>query len=412
MRLLNSLKNKSSTLGRKVKSADKLLKISFLAGLAIFTLSIFLFKFEILAELSVKEYQRLDVARSLHNLIANPTDLFNGLLQRISVKLLPNHEIFALRLPVALMLLSSIGFIASSLYIRFRNRYLPYTYIVLAISSPWLILLAHQGYLPGIDLIFFLSLLVLSFLTITSTNLRLRRKSFFFIAGTASLASILLQPLGIPITIILSICLYRSTELKYQIIGFKKPAKLTAALIALMPIAIGSFIIFKNHQFIQIISGIETFKNPAEILQNLIEVTKSIFGIDQSKPLNSGTNRPDFLLIGALLLTIYEAIKKRRARLILLAIFVSSFLLASIYPSPSGLVLPAILVPTITGLAIANMVNIIDIAFPFNPYPRNIAKTAILLLITVIASLGFYTFTTATVRQNSPQKINLSLQKE
>ncbi len=96
----------------------------------------------------------------------------------------------------------------------------------------------------------------------------------------------------------------------------------------------------------------------------------------------------------------------------LLILFPLSILMAGFYVPLGAFILPALLVPAIIGLAIANMINIIDISFPFNPYPRNIAKVAILLLISAIAAMGFYTFTTATVRHDTPQKIDLILQKE
>ncbi len=307
MGLLKFSKIKMAALLSKVKSADKLLKLIFIIGIIGFAFSTYLFKFELLGSLNVREYQRLEVVQSLQNLIANPSELFNGLLQHIGVKMLPAHQIFALRMPTGLMVLASVFFVSSVLYIRFRNRYLPYTYLVLAITSPWLILLAHQGYLPGIDIAFFSSLLLLSFMAVTSTSLRTRRKELFFLLGTGSLAALSLQPFGIPITITLFILLARSTELKYQIIGFGKPTKVASFIIALIPLAINAFVVYKNHYFIQITTGFSILKEPKELLSNISIITRSIFGLDQSKGLNSGTNRPDFLLIGALVLTIYEA---------------------------------------------------------------------------------------------------------
>lgn len=412
MSLLKFTKSKLGALARKIKSADKILKFIFIAGVAGFAIGLYLFKFELLSTLSIRELQRLETVTSLHNLVANPSELFNGLLQYLSLKAFPAHHIFALRMPVAIMVLSSIGFMAAALYIRFRNRYLPYTYLVFAITSPWLLLLAHQSYLPGIDFAFFTSLLLLSFLAVTSTSLRARRKKLFFLAGVLSLVSITLQPFGIPLAILFLILLSRSVELKYQIIGFGKMTKLLAICLGLIPLAINVFVSIKNPHFIQITTGFEAIKHPRILTDRILDVTKSIFGFDQTGSLSSGTNRPDFLLIGALSLTIYEAFKKRRARLFLLIGFASSIVVAGFYVYPGAFILPALLVPAIIGLAIANMVNIIDIAFPFNPYPRNIAKVAILLLITAIASLGLYTFTSATVRQNTPQKLDLTLQKE
>ena len=402
----NSFKNLFS----KLKSVDSLLKLVFIAGLIIFMLSLFMFRFELLANLNMLEIKRLEHVSPLRSLLEMPYDLFNGLLQNLSLKALPSHKIIGLRLPTLLMLSSSLVFIASSLYIKFRNRYLPYTYLLLAATSPLIILLSHQGFLPGIDLLFFSSFIVLSFLVITATTVRPSIKKIFLIKGAFALGMLTLQPAGIPIALISAFIISRSTELRYQIIGFKKLAPALSMLAVVIALSLNVLVSIKNHDFIKITSGYEIIKSYKDIGFAALESLKTIFRIGDSNGFDIGTNRPNLLLIGALSLTIYEAIKKRHARMTLLIFFTISIFISALYQQMGSIVLPAVIAPTLIALALANMVRIIDVAFPINPYPRNIAKVLILILITSLASLNLYVFTTATVRQNTPQTVNLKLQ--
>ncbi|MDQ5913724.1 MAG: hypothetical protein QG623_343, partial [Patescibacteria group bacterium] len=353
---------------------------------------------------------RLESVRPLRSLLESPYDLFNGMLQNLSLKALPAHQIIALRLPTLLMLASSIVFIAASLYIKYRNRYLPYTYLILCTLAPLIILLSHQAHLPGMDLLFFGSLLTLSLLLITSTSVRASRKRYFLLGGAASLAMLTLQPLGLPIALILAIIISRSTELRYHILSFKKLIPVLSIFGIILILALNVYITIKNRDFIKITSGLEALKNYSSVGQATIQTVKSIFGLGEPLGFITGTNRPDFLLIGALTLTAYEVTKKRQGRATLLIIFAASILISGLYAQMGSIVIPAVVAPAIVSLVVANMIRIIDVAFPFNPYPRNTAKVLILLLISVISSLSLYTFTSATIRQNTPQTVNLKLQ--
>ena len=261
MNILEAPKTRLSSIFKKIKSADSLLKLVFVAGILVFMLSLFMFRFEILASLNSLELQRLESVKPLRDLLQNPYDLFNGLLQNLSLKALPEHQIIGLRLPTILMISGSIVFVASSLYIKFRNRYLPYTYLLLSAVSPLIILLAHQGYLPGIDLLFFGSLLASSFLTITSTAVRSSRKRYFLIIGALSLATLSLQPAGIPIALITVLLISRSTELRYHIIGFKKLIPALSIISIIVVLSLHILIGIKNNDFIKITSGFEAIKN-------------------------------------------------------------------------------------------------------------------------------------------------------
>lgn len=411
MNIAKFLTNNAQRVATRLKSADQLLKFAFIFGTVAFILCMFLFKFELLSVLSTQEVLRLESVKSLRTLVDAPTDPLQGILQWLSLKALPTHEIIALRLPSALMLASSVGFIGASLYIKYRNRYLPYTYLLLSATSPWLILLAHQGSLPGIDLLFFSSGILLSFMAITATNLRQRRKKILFILACTFASGISLQPLGIPLAIIALTLLFKSSEFRYQLINFGKFVPTISYSFAFAILILNGLLSYHNRDFLMLTSGIESFKDPLEVLKSFFETTKSIFGVNGVQSIGTGTGRPDFLLIGAVALICYEAIRRMRARFFILIGFLASLIIAGLYGGNNAIVLCAIFVPTFVSIALSNMVRIIDVAFPVNPYPRNLAKVVILVLITSIAALGAYTFNTTTVRQNTPQKINLYYQK-
>lgn len=205
------------------------LKLIFIAGLLIFGTAMFLFKFELLASLSLKEQLRLAQASNLKELIKQPADLIQGVLQWLSLKALPGHQIFALRAPTAAMLLSSLIFIAISIYLKFRNRYLPYTFLAISLTSPLLILAAHQGSLIGIDTLFLLSTILASFMIISHSKLRSNLKFITLLAGSLALSLLALQPLGIFFLVLSASAIYYSEEFKDYFL-FLNPIQRTLSL--------------------------------------------------------------------------------------------------------------------------------------------------------------------------------------
>lgn len=397
----------SSKLSKQAKGSEKLLKIIFLSGTLLFTVGLLIFKFSILSELNQLELPRLSLIKDLTNFGFGITDPIQGFLQFISVNIFKEHQIFAMKLPTALMLSLSLICISAFLYIKFRNRYLPYTYLLLATTSPLIILLGHQSYIPGIDTAFLASTIIACHFAVTSTELRTKLKALLYLSICLSLGLLTLQTFGIPLFLFALILTFRSTELRYQILAFKKLTKIGAYLLIILPIVLNIYINYKNRDFWQTITG---YQNLKDILPNLKEIansTKTIFGIGNTSSVNTGTLRPDFLLIACTILAVYEALKKLRGRVLILAIFGISLILSGLLGGINSIIFAALIAPIFISLALANMVGIIDVAFPINPYPRNIAKSFILSLICILSLLNIYVFMTSTIRQNLPSKIDL-----
>ncbi|HRV75952.1 MAG TPA: hypothetical protein P5247_01070, partial [Candidatus Saccharimonadales bacterium] len=193
---------------------DKALKIIFLLGLVLFGLSLLLFKFEILSSLNSNEILRLDSVRSLNTFVKNPADPIHGLIQWLTLKIFSNHHIFALRFPSALLVSIAMSAWAISFYLKFRNRYLPYVFIILSICSPWIILISHQGYVPGIDMFFLLSLIISGYFILSKSDIKqkLRKYSFFIISIATGLISI--QIFGVYIYLVLIILGVKSQKVR------------------------------------------------------------------------------------------------------------------------------------------------------------------------------------------------------
>jgi hypothetical protein len=408
---LRSLTKKLNTKKFGSESTNNLLKFFLLGLLFIFGFSLFIFKFEILSALSLSEQARLENVKSLKIFLENPMDPIHGTLQWLSLKIFPEHHIFALRLPSTIMILTSISALAIALYLKFRNRYLPYIFGLLSITSPWLILLAHNGHIPGIDILLILSLIIASYYVITSSDLRERYKKLSLIKLSSATGLILLQPLGVIYFIGILVTLKRSTKFNEYIKQLSNSIKIIALLGLVIPALLLVPLLYLNAESWKILLAVEIFTNPTQAIQNILSSFKSVFGINQAEGLNLGTNRPDLLFTGALLLTIYEAFKKRPNRIELILVFMLGILLSAIYGAPTSILLAIPAAIAILSLSLANMIRIIDLAFPRNPYPKNIARTGMLALICTIATLGIYTTTLATIRENTPNKIDQVEQK-
>jgi hypothetical protein len=406
MNLLQKISNKLASKATKKKRTEKILKIIFLAGSALFTITMLSLRIPILAQLNQLELTRLNLIQNLHNFSFGVPDPIQGFLQFIAAHLFKNHQIFAIKFPSALMLSLSIIFFAAYLYIKFRNRYLPYTYLLFASTSPLIILLSHQGYIPGLDLTFLLSLILAGHAAITKTKLRPKLKSLIFLGSCLAIGLLSLQELGLPLLILSLIFFFKSADLRYQTLAFKKIFRITAYFLIALPIILSTYVHYKNRSFWQIISGYQAVKNLISQPELSLNTFRTIFGFSSSRTLTTGTFRPDFLLIAALSLTIYEAFKNLRARRSLILIFTSALSLSIFLGGINSTILGALVAPAFTSLVLANMVNIIDLAFPVNPYPRNLAKALILSLICLLSILNIYVLTTATIRQNLPKQID------
>jgi hypothetical protein len=408
---LRSLTTKLTTKKIGPESTNNLLKIILISSLILFGFSLFIFKFEILSSLSLREQARLESARSLKVFLENPLDPIHGTLQWLSLKVFPSHQIFALRLPGVIMILSSISAIAIALYLKFRNRYLPYTFLLLAVTSPWLILISHNGHIPGIDILFLLSLILANFYIITSSNLQESYKKIRVIKLSILLGLLLLQPLGFVYLLAILFVFKNNSILVDYVKNIPKKTKVVSVSLFVSPILILIGLLYLNIESWKIFSGFELLKDPAQVLKNLLYSLRSIFGISQTEGLSLGTGRPDLLFTGALLLTIYEIFKKRVGRKELIITFIFSIAVSALYGAPTSIVLAVPSMLAIISLSLANMIRIIDLAFPRNPYPRNIARTGMLGLICTVAILGIYTTTSATIRENTPAKIDQIEQK-
>lgn len=402
-----SLSTKIQNLLTKLGLKDRTLKLILLGGLVLFGASLFLFKFELLSYLSIDENNRLNSLSSLRAFLNNPTDPIQGALQWLSLKALPSHQIFALRAPSALLLGLTLALSAITLYLKFRNRYIPYIFALLAATSPWMILLSHQGYMPGIDLLLLAISALCSYFVITKSDLPNKYKTLALFGGAASIGLIALQPLG-PLYYILLIYIARRSEMLKEFIAQKsKTQKLLLLLtVTILPL-INVLFLYINIESWKIISGFSLINDPVNIPKALLYNIRSIFGIEQSTGLSLGTGRPDFLLMGALALTIYEIFKQRVGRKGLVIGLSLALFISALYGAPTSIVLAIPFTIAILSLALANMIRIIDAAFPRNPYPRNIARTGMLLLVGTLATLNIYTFISATVRENTPNNINI-----
>ena len=170
MILLSQLPKKITTrLSQKTKVSEKLLKIIFLGGILGFSFSLLIFKFAILSQLNQLELSRLSLIKNFPNLTSGISDPLQAFGQFITTNIFKNHQIFAMKLPGSLMLTLAIISTAATLYIKFRNRYLPYTYLLLTTTSPLIILLGHQSYIPGIDTLFLISVILASYFAIIAT---------------------------------------------------------------------------------------------------------------------------------------------------------------------------------------------------------------------------------------------------
>lgn len=185
----------------------------------------------------------------------------------------------------------------------------------------------------------------------------------------------------------------------------KKERALLLWPIFILPLINIGFILASMENW-RLISGLTLLQDPAHIPRDLLLNIKSIFGMEQSQGLSLGTGRLNFLLIGALALTIYEVFKQRIGRKELVIGLTLAFFISALYGAPTSIVFAIPFTISIVSLALANMIRIIDAAFPVNPYPRNIARSGMLILICLITVLNIYTFITATSRENTPQDIN------
>lgn len=402
-----SLFTKIQNLLAKLGLKDRTLKILLLAGLIIFGFSLFIFKFELLSYLSIDETNRLNSQSSLRGFLSNPTDPIQGTLQWISLKALPSHQIFALRAPSALLLGLTLALSSITLYLKFRNRYIPYIFTLLAVTSPWMILLSHQGYMPGIDLLFLTISALCSYFVITKSDLSNKYKNLALFGAAISTGLIALQPFGLLYYVVLIYIARKSEALKAFIAQKKKAQKLLLILIITILPLINILFLYINIDSWKVISGFSLINDPINIPKALLYNIRSIFGIEQSTGLSLGTGRPDFLLMGALALTIYEIFKQRVGRKGLVIGLSLALLISALYGAPTSVVFAIPFTIAILSLALANMIRIIDAAFPRNPYPRNIARTGMLLLVCTLAILNIYTFISATVRENTPNNINI-----
>jgi hypothetical protein len=388
------------------------LKLIFIAGLLIFGTAMFLFKFELLASLSLKEQLRLAQASNLKELIKQPADLIQGVLQWLSLKALPGHQIFALRAPTAAMLLSSLIFIAISIYLKFRNRYLPYTFLAISLTSPLLILAAHQGSLIGIDTLFLLSTILASFMIISHSKLRSNLKFITLLAGSLALSLLALQPLGIFFLVLSASAIYYSEEFKDYFL-FLNPIQRTLSLslifvptviIAAYPISCNSAKridppLLAAHQ-----PRMRFFKiYPAPL--------KSLTNLNPGSVISSGLNSVNALVIGSVIFTIYEVAKKKYRRVSLIVGLLLGLVLAGLNLGLGNFIF--ILVPSLVVIShlIASLAKFVDLTFPKNPYPKNLIKGALAIIVCLICVFNIYTVSKLTVRFNSPQRINNLQQK-
>lgn len=405
-KLGNSLGTKTKSLLAKLGFGDKTLKVLLLAIFIAFGISLFLFKFELLSVLSNDEANRLNSVLHLKTFVKNPTDPIQGTLQWLSLKAFPSHHIFALRFPTAIMLGGILALASTILYLKFRNRYLPYIFAILAVTSPWMILISHQGYVPGIDLLFLDMTVLCSYFLITKSDASEKIKTIALITAATAIGLVALQPFGPAYYLLALLIAAKSPTLKDFI--SKKSKKLKFLLIVIL-VTIPSIIVgflYANLQSWKLITGLSLIKNPLEILKALLYNTRSIFGLEQTQGLSLGTGRPDFLLMGALALTVYEIFKQRIGRKGLVIGLCISLLVSALYRAPTSIIFAIPFTIAILSLALANMIRIIDAAFPRNPYPRNIARAGMLMLVCLLTTLNIYTFISATVRENKPQQID------
>ncbi len=407
MSFLQKISNKLASKATKKKRTEKILKIIFLAGSLIFTFGILIFKFSILSQLNKQELARLELIKNLANFQNGITDPIQGFLQFITTHIFTNHQIFALKLPTAIMLSLTLIFFAAYLYIKFRNRYLPYTYLLLAATSPLIILLGHQSYLPGIDSALLLTAILTGHASITKTDLRPKFKSLIFIGSCLAIGLLSIQTFGLAFFALSLILFFKSTDLRYQSLAFKKIFRIGSYFLIILPLLLSTYLYYKNRDFWQITTGYQTIKNLIANPGLSLEPLQAIFGISKPSTINTGTLRPELLLISAILFTIYEACKKLRGRLNLIIIFAFALSLSVLFADVSSILFAALIAPAFISLVLSNMVGIIDVAFPVNPYPRNVAKSLILSLICILSFLNIYVLTTATIRQNLPKNIDL-----
>ncbi|MBP7769241.1 hypothetical protein KA075_02000 [Candidatus Saccharibacteria bacterium] len=387
------------------------LKLIFIAGLLIFGTAMFLFKFELLASLSLKEQLRLAQASNLKELIKQPADLIQGVLQWLSLKALPGHQIFALRAPTAAMLLSSLIFIAISIYLKFRNRYLPYTFLAISLTSPLLILAAHQGSLIGIDTLFLLSTILASFMIISHSKLRSNLKFITLLAGSLALSLLALQPLGIFFLVLSASAIYYSEEFKDYFL-FLNPIQrtLSLSLIFVPTVIIAAFLSLAT-QPKESILHYSLLTNPNEILQNASRALKSLTNLNPGSVISSGLNSVNALVIGSVIFTIYEVAKKKYRRVSLIVALLLGIVLAGLNLGLGNFIF--ILVPSLVIIShlIASLAKFVDLTFPKNPYPKNLIKGALAIIVCLICVFNIYTVSKLTVRFNSPQRINNLQQK-
>lgn len=395
----------------KLGFGDKTLKIILLAGLFIFGASLLLFKFELLSYLSSDETIRLNSVTHLKLFAENPTDPVQGVLQWLTLKLLPNHHIFAMRLPAALLLGATLSLAAIILYLKFRNRYLPYIFAIFSITSPWIILLSHQGYIPGIDLPTLGMTILAAYFIITKSDIPDRFKSLALFSAAIATGLLTLQPFGVLYLVLIIILCRKSKMMREYISSKNKSIKIALISILILIPLINIAFLYINIDNWKLLTGLNLVMHPADNLKALLYNTRSIFDISQDTGLSLGTGRPDFLLIGALALTIYEIFKRRVGRKGLVIGLTLSLVVSALYKTPTSIVLVVPFTIAILSLALANMIRIIDAAFPRNPYPRNIARTGMLILVCVLTSLNIYTFISATARENTPNQINIITSK-
>lgn len=385
---------------------DRSLKVIFIGGIIFFSLCLMLARIEVFNSLNSSELARLNSVESLKTLSQKMADPIQGSLQWLSLKILPNHQIFALRSPTAILISLSLACCAISLYLKFRNRYLPYVFALLAATSPWVLLLSHQGYIPGIDTFFLASIIICSCFIVSSSALSDKQKITSAFLGSFATGLMALQPFGFLILPMVIIICTRSPKLKTYLKSLSKKQKIALSVpIVLIPVLTIGLAILKPDN-LRVISGLDLLQRPLQIPKYLLYNIRSIFGMQQTQGLSTGTLRPDFLLVGAILLTIYEIFKKRIGRKELIIGLGTALLISAIYGSAMSIIFAIPFTVAIISLALANMIRIIDAAFPINPYPRNIARSGMFILICLMMVLNVYTFVTATTRANTPAKIN------
>lgn len=386
--------------------SDRSLKVIFISGIIFFSLCLALIRIEIFSSLNTAELSRLNSVESLKTLTQKMMDPIQGFLQWLSLKMLPGHQIFALRSPTAILIGLSLACCAISLYLKFRNRYLPYVFALLAATSPWILLLSHHGFIPGIDTFFLASLIICSYFVVSSSALNDKQKIASALLGSFATGLIALQSFGFLILPVLIIIFTKSAKLKPYYDSLSKRQKVAILMpLVLIPILSITLAILKPDNW-RIISGLELLQRPIQIPKYLLYNFRSVFGLEQTQGLSTGTLRPDLLLVGAIILTVYEIFKKRIGRKELIIGLIITLLISAIYGSAMSLIFAIPFVVAIVSLALANMIKIIDAAFPINPYPRNIARSGMFILICLMMVLNVYTFVTATTRANTPAKIN------